>query len=298
MEDGGPSSDVVPEESPPKINELYDYRLGYSSKMWRDPKHYDADKGHGFLTVKADSSLLPLDNVVLTAYYGHDYYSNYDIKPAYEITQHGIRIFNYQYGMTVDVNYTDDVFTSSKYRRRDLRNKELDIYEMEYGHSEQLVVPRELFVGNSGVLSFYCYGITTIDGKGTIGSCRITPDVNIAYRTDGETVLLAAEEYSEYVDWMPWVACTTDIKSDHLLLEQYDITYDKITESYVCNYRGDMEYVEITSSQYLLYIWDADIIIEITYLYNRCYVKNRYHIIDCYENTQIIPQIKAKLQGG
>ena len=301
--------DPVPPPVPPRINELYDYEHGYSSPMWHGPMIMDGPSPefkNAYLSITADSALLPIDNVTLTAYYGYDFFEGFD-DIAY-ITSHCIYIVNKNRDIRVEENFTDDIFTSSKYKRRDTKNEDYDVtfYDITYKHSEPLTIPRELFAGKSGVISLACLG--TYGDDETPCRNRITPYVNIAYRTDGETVLLVPEVYDSYIDYMPWAVRIEHYieseewyfkRADQQILKQYGIAYDSLTGTFVCTYDGDFSFVPVDGmeSKYLLYVWDEGIILELDCYSSTqyCVAANKYRIIDCYENSQLIDELRAEL---
>ena len=212
----------------PSITEVYDQYSGFSTDFISTNGHHSP----GLIDFSTEKRYFPIDEVKLKLYFGFSR-SEHSI-PSHR--EYAIRVFNRE-TEAEGIIYRD----GSKYEDSEFLFSEDDKKKAVYNHSENIIIPKEVFEAETGRLDIEIYA-------GPSDNCYdkyLAPNMSleatsrycIYYRTDGKTVELSRSE-NDYGIWIEplaeWEYIYSADNSD--LLDAFRDKYEfKEKKSYLFN---------------------------------------------------------------
>ena len=103
----------------------------------------------------------PYFHVVLTFYFGGDYYENLDeyrLNGDHDFPDGFDLRFENDIGNEIVIKHIDDNFISDKYRCTLVYDEKWCVKDIEYNHCEEIKIPSELFLNDHGSIYFGLWG--------------------------------------------------------------------------------------------------------------------------------------------
>lgn len=144
-----------------------------------------------FFAYKSDKTEFDLNDVTLTFYYGGLFSSGieYEKENLRNIPEFELVFINYNSDTNIEervvVKKVEENFVDEKYQVTLVNDIETNTKRVEFNHCEELTVPAELFIGESGRIVFLASGKNTLNSHYSIdGYCLIY------YEKKGDKVIL------------------------------------------------------------------------------------------------------------
>jgi len=206
----------------PSITEVYDQYSGFSTDFI-STNGYDSP---GLIDFSTEKRYFPIDEVKLKLYFGFS-------RAEHSIPSHreyAIRMFNRE-TEAEGIIYRD----GSGYADSEFLFSESEDKKAVYNHSENIIIPKEVFTDETGRLNIEIYaGPSAVSSN---KSFKVMSYYGIYYRTDGKTVELSRSE-NDYGIWIEplaeWEYSYSADNSD--LLDAFRNKYEfKEKKSYLFN---------------------------------------------------------------
>lgn len=148
-----------------------------------------------YCAYSSDISEFDIDNVSIDFYYG----SFFNISIQNEL-EHGrnypyVELFFENESASTQEPYfikkTTDSYTSEKYRCEAIVDENGNIIGIDFNHHEELTIPKELFIGKTGKISFLVRAKNINDSQ---EEARYISGIYIYYKVTGNKVILANED--------------------------------------------------------------------------------------------------------